>query len=139
LEASHVSAHSRLTAAGLAGAVLLTLLVASRPADPPVASFRVILGINDKQATDWSGQAVVAGGEAVALQGWRFEEKDAIDGATKWTYRTRDFIVPGERYPLDPAEGKPKPPPQEPWPNGVVLTVRGAGSTVTLTLPRCLV
>jgi hypothetical protein len=56
----------------LAGAVLLTLLVASRPADPPVASFRIVLGINDKQPTDWSGQVVVAGGEAVALQGWRF-------------------------------------------------------------------
>ncbi|HBI43536.1 MAG TPA: hypothetical protein DDY78_11880, partial [Planctomycetales bacterium] len=77
----------------------------------------------------------VADGEAVALQGWRFEEKDAIDGATKWTCRTRDAIAPGERYPLDPAEGKPKPPPQEPWPNGVVLTVRGAAPTVTLILP----
>ncbi len=125
----------RLAAAGLAGAVLLTLLVASRPAEPPVASFRIVLGLNDKMPSDWSGQAAVAGGEVVTLQGWRFEEKDAVDGATKWTCRTRDSIAPGERYPLDPAEGKPKPPPQEPWPNGVVLTVRGAGPTVTLTLP----
>ena len=125
----------RLAAAGLAGAVLLTLVVASRPADPPVASFRVILGINDKAPTDWSGQVAVTGGEAVALRGWRFEAKDAVDGATKWKCQTRDFIVPGDHYPLDPANGRPKPPPQEPWPNGVVLTVRGAGPTVTLTLP----
>ena len=125
----------RLAAAGLAGAVLLTLVVASRPADPPVASFRVILGINDKTPTDWSGQVAVTGGEALALTGWRFEAKDAIDGATRWKCRTRDFIVPGDSYPLDPAIGRPKPPPQEPWPNGVILTVRGAGPTVTLTLP----
>ena len=41
------------------------------------------------------------------------------------------------RRPLSarPAAGKPQPPPEEPWPNGVVLTVRGAAPTVTLTLP----
>ena len=125
----------RLAAAGVVGAVLLVLLAASRPADPPVVSFRVVLGLKDKEPTDWSGKVAVADGEAVELKGWRFEEKDAIEGTTKWTCRTRDYIAPGERFPLDPASGKPKPPPQEPWPNGVVFTVRGAGPTVTLTLP----
>src|SRR5439155_6326193 len=74
-------------------------------------------------------------GAADGLTGWRFEEKDAVEGTTKWTCKTRNFIAPGERYPLDPAAGKPTPPPEQPWPNGVVLTVRGADPTVTLTLP----
>ena len=127
--------YRRLAAAGVVGAVLLVLIAASRPADPPVTSFRIVLGLKDKEPTDWSGQVAVAGGEAVELKGWRFEDKDAVDGATQWKCRTRNNIAPGESYPLDPPTGKPKPPPQEPWPNGVVLTVRGAGPAVTLTLP----
>lgn len=125
----------RLAAAGVVGAVVVAVIAASRPAEPPTTAFRIVLGLKDKEPSDWSGQVAVAEGEAVELKGWRFEEKDAVDGATKWTCRTRNYIAPGERFPLDPASGKPKPPPQQPWPNGVVLTVRGADPAVTLTLP----
>ena len=47
------------------------------------------------------------------------------DGA-KWTCKTRNYIKPGDSFPLESATGKTAPPPQQPWPNGVVLTVRGA-------------
>jgi len=124
----------RLAAAGVAGVVLLVLIAASRPAEPPTTSFRIILGLKDKEPTDWSGRVAVADGEAVELKGWRFEDSDAVSAPTQWKCKTRDYIAPGERYPLDPASGKPKPPPQEPWPNGVVLTLRGAAPTATLTL-----
>ena len=125
----------RLCVAGLVGAVLLVLVAASRPADPPTTSFRIVLGLHDKEPTDWSGKVAVADGEAVALNGWRFEDSDAVSGPTQWKCKTRDYIAPGDGYPLDPASGKPKPPPQEPWPNGVVLTVRGAAPTAAVTLP----
>jgi hypothetical protein len=125
----------RLAAAGVVAAVVAVVVAASRPAEPPPASFRVVLGLKDKEPTDWSGQGAVADGEAVELKGWRFEEMDAVEGTAKWKCKTREYIAPGERFPLDPASGKPPPPQQEPWPNGVVLTVRGADPTVTLTLP----
>ena len=59
----------RLAAAGVVGAVLLVLLAASRPTDPPVISFRVVLGLKDKEPADWSGQVAVAGGEVDGADG----------------------------------------------------------------------
>ncbi len=125
----------RLAAALVAAAVVVAVVAAYRPADPPTTSFRVVLGLKDKEPTDWSGNVAVADGETVDLKGWRFEEMDAVDGASKWTCKTRNYIKPGDSFPLDPAAGKPPPAPQEPWPNGVVLTVRGADPALTLTLP----
>jgi len=125
----------RLLAAGVAAAVVAVVVAASRPGDPPTVSFRVVLGLKDKEPTDWSGHAAVADGEAVGLKGWRFEDTDAVEGTAKWTCKTRNYIVPGDRFPQDLATGKPPPPPQEPWPNGVVLALKGAGPAVTLTLP----
>ena len=125
----------RLAAAAVVAAVVVGLVAAYRPAEQPTTSFRVVLGLKDKKPTDWSGKVAVADGDAVELRGWRFEEMDAVDGTTQWTCKTRNYIKPGDRFPLDPASGKPPPAPQEPWPNGVVLTVRGADPAVTLTLP----
>ena len=125
----------RLAAAAVVAAVVAVVVAAYRPAEQPTTSFRVVLGLKDQQPTDWSGQVAVAGGEAVEIKGWRFEEKDAVQDAAKWTCKTRNYIKPGDRFPLDPASGKPPPPPEQPWPNGVVLTVRGADPAVTLTLP----
>ena len=125
----------RLAAAAVAAAVVAVVVAAYRPAEQPTLSFRVVLGLKDEAPTDWSGQVAVAGGEAVEIKGWRFEAMDAVEDASKWTCKTRNYIKPGDSYPLDPAAGKPPPPPEQPWPNGVVLTVRGADPAVTLTLP----
>jgi hypothetical protein len=115
--------------------MIVTVAAAGR-GDPPVHTFRITLGLHDRQPTDWSGQVAVEGGEVVALTGWRFEGKDAVQGTTGWTCRTRDAIAPGQRFPLQPAHGRPKPAPQEPWSNGVTLTVRGETPSVTLTLAQ---
>jgi hypothetical protein len=131
------SRHRRFWAATLAFAVLSAAVVAMRPADSSLHVFRVTLGLRDKEPTDWSGQVSVSGGEAVELTGWRFEPKDAIEGKTGWKSRTRNYIAPEHRFPIQPAPGKPKPEPVlQPWPTGVTLSVRGATPTVNLTLPK---
>src|SRR5262245_13363307 len=114
----------RLAVAVVSVAVLVAAALAMRPAETPSATFRVVLGLQDKEPTDWSGQVAVADGEATDLTGWRFEEKDAVEGTKGWTCNTHEFVAPGERYPLTPASGKPNAPPMQPWPNGVTLTVR---------------
>ncbi len=126
----------RLVIAAVSVAVLVAAALAMRPAETPTATFRVTLGIGDKEPTDWSGQVAVDGGEATDLAGWRFEEKEAVEGTRGWKCGTHAYVAPGERYALNPATGQPKPPPTQPWPNGVTLTVRGQTPTVTLTLAK---
>src|SRR6516165_7214405 len=96
-------------------------VAASQSAEaPPRHLFQITLGLKDARPTDWSGQAVVDGGEVADLKGWRFQPKDAVEGRA-WKCRTRIAIAPLARYPLTPADGKAPQAPQRPWPNGVLL------------------
>jgi hypothetical protein len=129
----------RPVVAGLALGVMVLAALAMRADDAPRHIFRITLGLRDAKPADWSGQVEVAGGAVGELTGWRFEEKDAVDGTKGWTCRTRNFIAPGERIPLQPGPDNPeKRPPakQQTWPNGVTLTIRGANPTVTLKLAQ---
>jgi hypothetical protein len=126
----------RLLAAALAVAVLAAAVLAMRRDEPPVTTFRVTLGLRDREPADWSGQVAVADGAVIDLSGWRFEEEDAVEDLSRWKCSTHLYVAPEERYPLTPASGKPREPPQAPWPNGVTLAVKGAAPTVTLTLAR---
>jgi hypothetical protein len=114
----------------------MTVLAASqKQTDAPQHVFRITLGLKDRQPTDWSGQVEVNGGTAVAITGWRFEENDTVDGTSGWKCRTHPHIARGERNPLQLASGElPYRPKQEPWPNGVTLTVQGETPTLTITL-----
>src|SRR5262249_55925907 len=115
--------------------VLMVLIAASqKQTEPPRHLFRVTFGLKDKKSTDWSGKVEITGGEIASITGWRFEEKDAVDGVRGWKCRTHNLIAPGERFPLAPPSGKATPPPEQPWPNGVTLIVRGESPTVTVTL-----
>lgn len=127
----------RLGIAVLAVAVVVAAALARHRDDPPAYTVRVTLGLHDKQAADWDGQVAINGGEVTGLTGWRFENKDAVNGDLRgWKCRTHDYIVPGDRYPLQQANGKAPTVPQEAWPNGVTLRVRGSAPAVTLRLPR---
>jgi hypothetical protein len=126
----------RLVSAALALGVMVAATLAMRREQPPSYTFRVTLGLTDKEPTDWSGQVAVSGGEVTELTGWRFEGKDAIRDRDGWQCRTHDFIEPGKRFPIEPASGKPPQPPQQPWPNGVTLRLRGAAPEVSLTLAQ---
>src|SRR6516165_2391450 len=105
--------------------------------EPPVWTFRVVLGIDDKKPTDWSGKIEVVGGDVVAIEGWRFEGKDQVDAKTGWTCQTRDYIAFGQRSPVQLADGKPRvKEPLQPWPNGVTLTIQGNAPKVSLKLAQ---
>jgi hypothetical protein len=131
-----MSARLRRYAGALAAVVLMIAVAASqKQAEPPRHVFRITLGLTDKQPADWSGQVSVAGGEVTGISGWRFESKDAVEGTRGWKCRTHENIVRGEHFPITPASGKALPPPKQPWPNGVNLTVRGEAPTLTISLP----
>jgi hypothetical protein len=113
---------------------MIAVAASQKPADSSRHLFRVTLGLKDQQPSDWSGQVAATGGEVVALAGWRFEEKDAVEGVQGWKCRTHKLIARGERYPLARPTGAPPTAPETPWPNGVTLTVRGDAPTVAITL-----
>ncbi|HEV3262726.1 MAG TPA: hypothetical protein VG013_38175, partial [Gemmataceae bacterium] len=117
-------------------AVMVVIAAAVRKREPPVLTFRVTFGLQDREPRDWSGQVAVKGGEVTELTGWRFEDKDAVDGTSGWKCRTHDLIAPEQRYPVTPAKGKAKRAPLQPWPNGVTIRVRGSAPEVTVTLAR---
>src|SRR5262249_46264213 len=122
-----------LTALILAAAFAL----AFKRSEPPVWTFRVVLGIDDKKPTDWSGKIEIADGEVVAIEGWRFEGKDQVDATTGWTCQTRDYIAFGQRSPVQLADGTPRvKEPVQPWPNGVTLTLQGNAPKVSLKLAQ---
>jgi hypothetical protein len=129
--------HRRLLAAGLAVTVMAVAVAAVRHHDAPEHTFRITLGLGDLEPTNWSGQLAVAGGEVTGLTGWRFEEKDVVEGTTGWKCRTRNYIAPEKRFPITPPPSKPRPiPVLAPWPNGVTLTVRGTMPAVTIKLSQ---
>src|SRR5580700_6120154 len=95
----------------------------SQETETPTYTFRITLGLTDKEPTDWSGKVIVAGGEVVNLTGWRFEGKDKIEDKSRWKCSTHRFITPEARYPLNTASNKETAPSEKPWANGVTLTV----------------
>jgi hypothetical protein len=123
-----------LIGAGLALGVMLAATAAMQTKEMPEHTFRVVCGLKDKMPADWSGTISVTGGEATAITGWRFEEKDAVDGTAGWKCKTRSYIAPGERFGITPAGGKEPAAKQAVWPNGVTLTVAGKAASVALKL-----
>jgi hypothetical protein len=119
----------------LAVTAMLGAVVAFQPKQPATMHFRVVVGLRDKEPRDWSGQVSVSGGEVVALAGWRFDgKKDGVDDLKGWTCATHNGIAPEKRYPVQDFAGKPKGKAElAPWPNGVLLGVKGKSPTVTLT------
>src|SRR5919108_518463 len=112
-------------------AVMGASVAAMRQKETPTHSFRVVFGLNEQKPTDWSGKVDVQGGEVASLEGWRFEDTDAVQGLAAWKCETRNQIAPGKRYPLQGPDGKPKGAPElQPWANGIHLTVRGANPSV---------
>jgi hypothetical protein len=124
-------------AAAVAAAMVLVVVAMGPKGDPPEYTFRVSFGYKDKKPTAWDGSVAVADGEVVAVEGWRFEGKDAVKEKTTWKCTTHNHIAPEHRYAVTNASGKLRTPPTEqPWPNGITLIVRGSAPAVTVTLPK---
>src|SRR5260370_31902772 len=101
----------RLVAASLALALISAAVMAMRPAESDLHTFRVTLGLQDKEPTDWSGHVAVSGGKVAELTGWRFEAKDIIEAETGWKCPSRDYISPENCFPIPPPSRKSPPPP----------------------------
>jgi hypothetical protein len=117
-------------------AAVVAVATYGQQAETPTYTFRITLGLADKEPTDWSGKVTVADGEVVGLTGWRFEDKDKVEDKSGWKCSTHRFIDPDARYPLATPDKTPPAPPEKPWANGVTLVVKGQAPTVTLTLPQ---
>jgi hypothetical protein len=132
-----MSVRLRRCAVALAVVVVMIVVAASqKQSEPPRHVFRITLGLKDKKATAWSGKVDIVGGEIDSIAGWRFEEQDAVDKDQRgWKCRTHKLIAPGQRFPLEDASGKKAPTPEQPWPNGVTITVRGEAPALTISLP----
>jgi len=50
-------------------------------------------GYSDRQPSDWDGSLSVATGKVTSLEGWRFEDTDAVTGESAWKARTRPLSV----------------------------------------------
>jgi hypothetical protein len=127
----------RVAVAVLALAVMLAVAAAVPGDATTIHTFRITVGLRDKEPTDWSGTITVVNGEVVSLAGWRFEEKDAVQDTTGWKCSTHKHAAPGARFPIPPGgDNKREEPALEPWPNGLIVQVKGATPTLTLTLPK---
>ena len=65
---------------------------------------KVRLGLEDKEATDWSGTVTVAPGSVSLIGGWRFAQQDKVDGTTGWSCRTRPNTVANQRRSNNPGK-----------------------------------
>ncbi len=133
-----MTSRRRILLAAGAVAVMVIAVTAMRPrGEPPLATFRIVLGLKDQAPAAWNGTVAVEGGEVAGLEGWRFEGKDAAQGTTGWKCRTHEHAAPGQTYPLQGPDGKPLGKVKMiTWPNGVFLRLRGAAPTVTVTLAQ---
>ena len=69
--------------------ILLLTLLAAHAVMADDIGLRLRFGLNDKEATDWSGTVTVAPGEVTQISGWRFAQTDKADGTAGWSCRTR--------------------------------------------------
>lgn len=82
-------------------------------------------GWGDKEEQDWSGHVEVVGGRLLALEGWRFEEKDEVR-PQQGAWRCRSHALS-----LNPqlAKGVPSEHPFRILPVGVLLSIEEKGDT----------
>lgn len=124
----------------LPAALLLAALCAVRPgltvhtsiALPPAdaATFRILLGLTDKTATDWSGSLVLENHAAAGLEAFRFLESDRIAGTLegndwRWTLRSEATVPRTYQKQLLPTD----PPTSY---KGLILKVRGQAARVRI-------
>jgi len=106
-------------------AVVAVCMAANLRAAAPEFAVLLRLGLQDKEAADWSGAVAIEGGEVTALEGWRFRESDKITDKLTWKAATRD--------PGGPKGDKRR----RATPLGVFVRGRGSdGTQLTVTVPR---
>ena len=97
---------------------LIAIAAAARAQAP--LSVRVLMGTTDRESNKWDGSVRAQGGTIVSIEPWRFEGTDAVTG-TSWTMATHEVRRFGGGQ-------QAAPPPVVP--NGLVITISGAPSSV---------
>src|SRR5271163_1721620 len=69
--------------------ISLLVILAAHAAMADDIGLRLRFGLNDKEATDWSGTVAVSPGKVALIGGWRFAQTDKADGVAGWSCRTR--------------------------------------------------
>jgi hypothetical protein len=67
--------------------IIPTLLQASE------TGVRIRFGIGDKASTVWDGTASVSPGKITHIDGWRFQQRDQVNGTSGWQASTRTLTV----------------------------------------------
>ncbi len=66
----------------------LALFLFLATAQATEVGLRIRFGLTDKESTKWDGSVTVQPGRVANLSGWRFEQADAVQGASAWTAST---------------------------------------------------
>lgn len=69
--------------------ILLTILLCTGAATADDAELLVQFGLGDKEPTVWDGSVTVTPGEVAEVSGYRFEQKDMVQGPNGWKAATR--------------------------------------------------
>ncbi|MGH9665233.1 MAG: hypothetical protein ACRD9L_12480, partial [Bryobacteraceae bacterium] len=86
-------------------------------------SVRLLLGVTDRQSTQWDGSVTTEGGSVTRLEPWRFEGQDDIAGSS-WRCSTHKIRLFGQQAG-----------PNAPFmANGVVVTLTGESEQTTLSV-----
>ena len=68
--------------------IAAALAVAITASAQNAAGVRILMGLTDTESTKWDGSVLARGGEITAIEPWRFEGDDAIDGLSGWKAST---------------------------------------------------
>ena len=73
---------------------------APRAPEPPEPSgvIKLEFGLNSKEPREWNGALSASAGEILSTSGWHFLAPDRIDGKSGWSFSTRLFVDPQEKY-----------------------------------------
>ncbi len=97
-------------------------------AAPATSQFRIIVGLKDTEAKEWSGRVSVAGGEIAAVEGYRFSQGDRVRRDGEFQFKTKIGNLENQLLSDHPYG-------QTDWadpkmrrliPQGIVLRLRGA-------------
>ena len=67
---------------------------------------RIRFGLTDKEPKKWDSAISVAPGKIERIDGWRFQDGDAVQGVTGWKATTRPLTVRRSNNPKKAGKGK---------------------------------
>jgi len=115
--------------------ILTLVLLAARPAQRPQTiafadvparyAFRFVFGVADTAEQKWDGRIEVRGGKLVRLEGWRFRQPDAVQGA-EFRLTTRAGRFEDQLHPATTMPGLI----ERLIPAGLLVTLEGDGAQV---------